>query len=198
VKDAQFKEEITSPVRPESRRQTGGTESPARASWNHVLSVAKRAAQTDHHSSSSESDNDNHYGLEAESGALSQEQRAELKQRRREARELGRTKAKMMELQYWLEFVDTKHRHGSNLRKYHAYWQTLDTKENFFYWLDQGDGRDLDMQECTRERLDRQQVRYLSREERQHYLVRVNPQGLLVWAKNGELVWTKDECKSTL
>ncbi|RMZ85916.1 hypothetical protein DV736_g6531, partial [Chaetothyriales sp. CBS 134916] len=37
------------------------------------------------------------------------------------------------------------------------------------------------------------QVRYLSREERLSYLVRVDAEGLLVWAKNGERVWTKDE-----
>ena len=101
--------------------------------------------------------------------------------------------AKMMDLQYFLELVDQKHRHGSNLRKYHAHWQTADTNQNFFYWLDQGDGKDLDLEECSRERLNKMQVRYLSRDERQNYLVKVDSQGMLVWAKNGERVWTKDE-----
>jgi hypothetical protein len=64
---------------------------------------------------------------------------------------------------------------------------------SFFYWLDQGGGKDLDLPECSRKRLDSMQVRYLSREERLKYLVKVDEQGLLVWAKNGELVWTKDE-----
>jgi len=89
--------------------------------------------------------------------------------------------------------VDQKHRYGSNLRKYHSYWKTQDTDQNFFYWLDQGDGRNVDLPERSRARLDKEQVRYLSREERLNYLVKVNEQGLLVWAKNGELVWTKDE-----
>ncbi|KIW56298.1 hypothetical protein, variant [Exophiala xenobiotica] len=99
----------------------------------------------------------------------------------------------MMDLQYFLEMVDQKHRYGSNLRKYHNYWKTQDTDQNFFYWLDQGDGRNVDLPERSRARLDKEQVRYLSREERLKYLVKVNEQGLLVWAKNGELVWTMDE-----
>lgn len=101
--------------------------------------------------------------------------------------------AKMMDLQYFLEMVDQKHRYGSNLRKYHNYWKMQDTTQNYFYWLDHGDGKDVELPECSRARLDKEQVRYLSREERLNYLVRINEQGLLVWAKNGELVWTKDE-----
>jgi len=99
----------------------------------------------------------------------------------------------MMDLQYFLEMVDQKHRYGSNLRKYHNFWKTQDTSQNFFYWLDQGEGKDVSLPECSRTRLDSEQVRYLSREERLNYLVKVNEQGRLVWAKNGELVWTKDE-----
>jgi hypothetical protein len=99
----------------------------------------------------------------------------------------------LMELQYFLELVDQKHRYGSNLRKYHNYWKTQDTNQSFFYWLDQGDGKKVDLPECSRERLDREQVRYLSREERLKYLVNIDKDGLLVWAKNGEKVWTKDE-----
>ena len=99
----------------------------------------------------------------------------------------------MMDLQYFLELVDQKHRHGSNLRKYHVHWQKADTTQNFFFWLDQGDGKDLDLEECSRERLNKMQVRYLSRDERQNYLVKVDSQGMLTWAKNDERVWTKDE-----
>src|SRR2546423_5737097 len=98
-----------------------------------------------------------------------------------------------MDLQYFLEMVDQKHRYGSNLRKYHNYWKMQDTKQSFFYWLDEGDGKHVELPECSRERLDREQVRYLSREERLNYLVNVDNDGLLVWAKNGERVWTKDE-----
>ena len=99
-----------------------------------------------------------------------------------------------MDLQYFLEMVDHKHRYGSNLRKYHAHWKTQQkTNQNFFYWLDQGEGKDFEHEECSRARLEQEQVRYLSREERLKYLVNINKQGQLVWAKNGQLVWTKDE-----
>lgn len=99
----------------------------------------------------------------------------------------------MMDLQYFLEMVDQKHRYGSNLRKYHNYWKTQNTNQNFFYWLDYGDGRNVELEECSRARLDKEQVRYLSRAERLDYLVKVDKQGKLIWAKNGEKVWTKDE-----
>ncbi|GMF76473.1 unnamed protein product [Aspergillus oryzae] len=100
------------------------------------------------------------------------------------------TTAKMMDLQYFLELVDLKHRHGSNLRVYHSYWKNSTTAQNFFFWLDYGEGKDLDLPQCPRDKLERQQVRYLSREERMNYLVRVDEAGLFRWAKNNERVWT--------
>lgn len=102
-----------------------------------------------------------------------------------------------MGLEYWLELVDQKHRHGSNLRKYHACWKKTVTIENFFYWLDEGEGRDVEAEECSREKLERQQVRYLSREERMQYLVTVDGQGRLCWAKDGERVTTSQDWKDS-
>lgn len=96
----------------------------------------------------------------------------------------------MMGLQYFLELVDEKHRYGSHLRSYHAEWMKADTNENFFYWLDHGDGRTVESPTCSREVLDRDQVRYLSREERQKYLVNIDAEGRLRWAKNGQRVTT--------
>lgn len=99
-----------------------------------------------------------------------------------------------MDLPYFLEMIDQKHRYGSSLRKYHKEWMRDDkTNQNFFYWLDYGDGRNVELEECPREKLEREQVRYLSRQERMNYLVEVNDEGLLEWAKNGELVYTKDD-----
>ncbi|GFF51018.1 hypothetical protein IFM58399_08955 [Aspergillus lentulus] len=98
--------------------------------------------------------------------------------------------AKMMDQRYFLEMVDLKHRHGSNLRKYHNYWKNCPSTQNFFYWLDHGEGKDLDLPECPRAKLEHQQVRYLSRDERLNYLVTVDQAGLFRWAKNNELVCT--------
>lgn len=124
-------------------------------------------------------------------------------------------KAKMMDLQYFLEMVprsfhfyprsytsftlltclqvDTKHRYGSNLRAYHSIWKNSPSKQNFFYWLDYGEGKDVEIERVPRDRLEREQVRYLSREERQDYLVVVDTSGRFRWAKNGERVWTDSE-----
>jgi hypothetical protein len=96
----------------------------------------------------------------------------------------------LMDLRYFLEMVDSKHRYGANLQVYHEYWKRQDTTQNFFYWLDYGAGKHLDLSLCSREKLDREQIRYLSREERKDYLVEVDDEGRLRWAKNGELITT--------
>jgi hypothetical protein len=98
-----------------------------------------------------------------------------------------------MDMSYFLEMVDTRHRHGSNLRAYHTFWKSSTSGENFFYWLDQGEGRDVDLPQCSRERLERDQVRYLSPGERQNYLVKIDQAGKFRWAKNDELVDTNDK-----
>ncbi|KAA8574758.1 hypothetical protein EYC84_004008 [Monilinia fructicola] len=94
--------------------------------------------------------------------------------------------------------VDLKHRYGSNLRTYHEEWKKANTNENFFYWLDYGEGRFIDCQGCPRERLDREQVRYLSKEERLDYLVKIDSEGRLCWAKNGERIDTTTEWRDSV
>lgn len=98
--------------------------------------------------------------------------------------------SKMMEEQYWLEMVDRKHRYGSNLKYYHQAWQEADTKDNFFKWLDDGDGKDVSIEDCPRERLDSECVIYLSSEQRANYIVDIED-GKLVWRRNGKPVDTK-------
>ena len=95
-----------------------------------------------------------------------------------------------MDLQYFLEMVDVKHRHGSNLRAYHTVWKNSPSNENFFYWLDYGEGKDLDLPHRPREKLEKQEVRYLSPEERLNYMVKVDENGLFRWVKNNDLVET--------
>jgi hypothetical protein len=112
---------------------------------------------------------------------------AEVKRERKRQREQY---SKMMGIEYFLEMVDTKHRYGSNLRRYHKEWMSSDTSENFFYWLDHGAGKDLDLEDRPRKRLDTEQVRYLSREERKKYLVRIDEQGRFVWDRDGKPITT--------
>ncbi|KAJ5753325.1 uncharacterized protein N7511_007478 [Penicillium nucicola] len=144
----------------------------ARRNWQRAVSVAKRAGGDDDDcvSGSASTGTQSTHINEMSSGAS----------------------AKMMDLRYFLEMVDLKHRHGSNLRAYHTYWQNSPSTQNFFYWLDHGEGKQLELEQCPRERLEKQQVRYLTREQRMNYLVRVDEAGLFRWAKNNELVWTNN------
>ena len=193
VKDAQY-QHVTKPRSPEVQDpgDSKSPASPAYQNWQRVTAVAKRAGAEDRSSSESEGSAQAD-GHGPEQDEMHKRKKLAKKVLGRKAQSEDEKAAKTMELAYWLELVDQKHRHGSNLRKYHAYWQKQDTAQSFFTWLDNGDGKDVSLEECSRERLNKMQVRYLSRSERMNYLVKINQAGLLMWAKNGELVWTKDE-----
>jgi hypothetical protein len=129
---------------------------------------------------------------------LSPEERADQRKKKGDQKAERDKTAKMMDLQYFLEMVDQKHRYGSNLRAYHELWKKADTHENFFYWLDHGEGRRFEHPTVSRERLEKEQVRYLSREERLNYMVMVDNEGRLCWAKNGERINTTTEYKDSV
>ena len=99
----------------------------------------------------------------------------------------------LMDMRYFLEMVDEKHRYGTNLQVYHEEWLRSKANENFFYWLDYGEGKYLDLPGCSRVKLDKENIRYLSRDERLNYLVVVDEEGLLRWHRNNELVTTSAE-----
>ncbi|KAI7962198.1 hypothetical protein MJO28_000292 [Puccinia striiformis f. sp. tritici] len=97
---------------------------------------------------------------------------------------------KTMDTTYWLEMVDHKHRYGSNLKAYHTHWNTqYQGDQNFFYWLDHGEGRHVDLQESPRERLDSERITYLNAEQRLNYLIKI-VDGKMVWAKDSRPVDT--------
>lgn len=196
------KDDVPVPIGTEATQEGLGTDNDdakrksysARYKWRKVATIAARAAadMDDEPTSSSSSDSDSDSGLStSEKRRIAHEKREEAKARRRKD-------ARVMGLQYFLEMVDLKHRYGSNLRTYHEEWKKADTNEPFFYWLDFGEGCNLDMASCPRERLDREQVRYLSREERQHYLVQVDAEGRLCWAKNGKRIDTTEQWKDSI
>ncbi|KAF9543802.1 hypothetical protein EC957_000416 [Mortierella hygrophila] len=91
--------------------------------------------------------------------------------------------------EHWLEMSDKKHRYGSNLKVYHEFWLAQDTSQNFFYWLDKGDGKEVDIEERPRARLDEQRVHYLQEYERAQYAVNV-VDGLFYYKQSGQLVHT--------
>ncbi|XP_051131528.1 IQ domain-containing protein IQM3-like isoform X2 [Andrographis paniculata] len=70
-------------------------------------------------------------------------------------------KAKKLAFQHWIEAIDPRHRYGHNLRLYYEEWCRTDAGQPFFYWLDVGDGRDVDLIECPRAKLRQQSIKYL-------------------------------------
>jgi hypothetical protein len=160
----------------------------ARQNWKRVGEIARRAGADDAPDvSHSESDD-----------ARSPEERTNQKKQKGEQKSERDKTAKMMDLQYFLEMVDQKHRYGSNLRAYHGEWKKAATNENFFYWLDKGEGRNFEHPTVSRERLEKEQVRYLSREERLNYMVKIDKEGRLCWAKNGERISTTTQYKDSV
>ncbi|KAL1841587.1 hypothetical protein VTJ49DRAFT_6897 [Mycothermus thermophilus] len=197
----------SSPERPGTATSQGSAvHSPtARQNWKKAAAIARHAgADIDGDASSSSSSSPSLSPAPSQSGSDSsrmrkkREQDAKERLRRQEEKARLKRDAKVMHLQYFLEMVDLKHRYGANLQVYHEVWMRADTKENFFYWLDYGEGKDLDLEACPRERLEREQVRYLSREERQHYLVKVDDEGRLCWAKNGARIDTSVKFKDSI
>lgn len=82
---------------------------------------------------------------------------------------------KRMEDQNWLEMLDPKHRYGSNLKHYHRYWNLkADTQQNFLYWLDEGRGKDLSLEECPRSKLEAERISYLTADQRKNYLTYID------------------------
>ncbi|EAT88363.2 hypothetical protein SNOG_04603 [Parastagonospora nodorum SN15] len=153
--------------------------------WKRVGEIARRAGADDPESASETEDE-------------TVEGRMEHRKKRFEQRAEREKTAKMMDLQYFLEMVDQKHRYGSNLRAYHEQWKKADTNENFYYWLDHGEGKKFEHPTVSRERLEKEQVRYLSREERMNYLVQIDEEGRLCWAKNGNRINTTPEYKDSI
>jgi hypothetical protein len=200
IREAQFRETI----RPRGRSLTGASQdtlslgdmadfhaSTARSNWKKLSMVALRAGHDDE-------DEDSDSDCSSEAASLPPHEKEELRRLREQANAQRRKTALTLGLQYWLEIVDQKHRYGTNLRMYHEEWRKADTNENFFYWLDYGEGRYISLDTCPRERLERDQVRYLSREERQYYLATVDDQGRLCWAKNGEPIDTSEKYRDSI
>lgn len=198
VRDAQFREANQPRARAETSlsggevpEQDDGRPQSARNKWKKASMVARHAGHDD---TDSDSDSD----LESGDSPDDAEERAAWKEKRRNDKAVRKQAARMMGLQYFLEMVDVKHRYGSNLRSYHEEWKKADTKENFFYWLDYGEGRYMELDACPRERLEREQVRYLSRDERQYYLAKVDADGRLCWAKNNARIDTTEQFKDSI
>ncbi|KAA0040072.1 hypothetical protein IC582_009765 [Cucumis melo] len=106
-------------------------------------------------------------------------------------------KARKLSLQHWLEAIDPRHRYGHNLHFYYMKWLHSQSKEPFFYWLDIGEGKEVNLVEkCPRWKLQQQCIKYLGPMERLAYEV-IMEDGKLVYKQSGKLVHTTDEAKNT-
>ncbi|WOL19362.1 IQ domain-containing protein IQM1 [Canna indica] len=93
-------------------------------------------------------------------------------------------KAQKLALQHWLEAIDPRHRYGHNLHFYYDIWFKSESTQPFFYWLDVGDGREINLQKCPRSKLQDQCIRYLGPKEREAHEV---------FVKDGKLIYKKSE-----
>ncbi|WVZ55607.1 hypothetical protein U9M48_006247 [Paspalum notatum var. saurae] len=83
-------------------------------------------------------------------------------------------KAQKLALQHWLEAIDPRHRYGHNLHYYYQNWLHCESKQPFFYWLDIGEGKEVNIEDhCPRWKLLQQCIRYLGPKEREIYEVMV-------------------------
>ncbi|KAK9058544.1 hypothetical protein SSX86_023386 [Deinandra increscens subsp. villosa] len=105
-------------------------------------------------------------------------------------------KAQKLALQHWLEAIDPRHRYGHNLHFYYLRWLHSQSKEPFFYWLDIGEGKEVNLVEkCPRLKLQQQCIKYLGPMERKAYEVEIE-NGKLFYKQTGELIDTTGQTKS--
>ncbi|WVY99904.1 hypothetical protein V8G54_025974 [Vigna mungo] len=103
-------------------------------------------------------------------------------------------KAQKFALRHWLEAIDPRHRYGHNLHFYYEVWFRSLSYQPFFYWLDVGDGKKVELKACPRRDLQDQCIKYLGPKEREAYEVIVEG-GRLVYKESKNLVHTTEESK---
>ncbi|CAA2990209.1 IQ domain-containing IQM3-like [Olea europaea subsp. europaea] len=79
------------------------------------------------------------------------------------------TKAQKLAFQHWIEAIDPRHRYGHSLHLYYEEWCKTNAGQPFFYWLDLGDGKEVDLKECPRSKLRQKCIKYLGPQERELY-----------------------------
>lgn len=93
-------------------------------------------------------------------------------------------KARKLALQHWLEAIDPRHRYGRNLHFYYDVWCDTKSAQPFFYWLDVGDAKETNLEQCPRTVLQRQCIKYLGPKERESFEVIVKG-GKLIYRASG-------------
>ncbi|XP_022951128.1 IQ domain-containing protein IQM1-like isoform X1 [Cucurbita moschata] len=102
--------------------------------------------------------------------------------------------AQKLALQHWLEAIDPRHRYGHNLHFYYDVWFDSKSTQPFFYWLDIGDGKKVNLEKCRRSVLYKQCIQYLGPKEREEYLVVVED-GKLIYKQSRVPINTVEDSK---
>jgi hypothetical protein len=101
----------------------------------------------------------------------------------------------------WLESTDHRHRYGAHLFNYYALWAAADTTDSFFYWLDDGEGKSVEIagsgkKAVTRAQLNAAEVRYCNKGERKEFVVQI-VDGKMRWVnQENKLVHSQKEPKA--
>ncbi|KAK4388737.1 IQ domain-containing protein IQM4 [Sesamum angolense] len=90
--------------------------------------------------------------------------------------------------------IDPRHRYGRSLHFYYDVWFERKSYQPFFYWLDIGEGKEVNLPSCPRADLQRQCIQYLGPKERESYEVIVE-EGKLVYKQSGNLLNTDERTK---
>ncbi|XP_061370058.1 IQ domain-containing protein IQM3 [Gastrolobium bilobum] len=101
-------------------------------------------------------------------------------------------KAQTLAFEHWIEAIDPRHRYGHNLDYYHEEWRKTDAGQPFFYWLDLGNGKNLDLESCPRSKLRKQCIKYLGPQERENYEYIVC-EGIIIHKQSGDFLHTKKD-----
>lgn len=100
------------------------------------------------------------------------------------------SRAQKLAFEHWIEAIDPRHRYGHSLHKYYEVWCEANSGQPFFYWLDVGDGKDFELQECPRSKLRQQCIKYLGPQERELYEYIV-AEGKIIHKLSGDPLDTK-------
>ncbi|XVE88693.1 hypothetical protein DITRI_Ditri19aG0089500 [Diplodiscus trichospermus] len=103
-------------------------------------------------------------------------------------------KGQQLALRHWLEAIDPRHRYGHNLHLYYDVWFESGSCQPFFYWLDVGDGKEVNLEKCPRTNLQRECIKYLGPKEREAYEVVVE-KGKLIYKQSKAAVNTIEGTK---
>lgn len=77
---------------------------------------------------------------------------------------------------------------------YYDLWFESESTQPFFYWLDVGDGKEINIKSCSRTNLNRQCIKYLGPNEREAYEVIIQD-GKLLYKQSGSYLETIEGSK---